>query len=102
MLMEHKCRYLLVILLCICSSIFALGQSKNPTEPASHTVQLVAAPRISNQPEGKSLESAFGFVQEEPLAILLCGLVLFAGATTLRRKRSANREQTPESIETSV
>jgi hypothetical protein len=103
-LIEHKCRiFLLVTLLWICLNLFALGQSKNPTEQVSHPVQLATATRSSDsRPAGVFPESVLVFVQEEPLVLLLIGLALFAGATTLRRKRSGNREQTTGNAETSI
>jgi hypothetical protein len=102
-LMEHKCKLLLVMLLWSCLNLFVLGQSKNPTEQASHPVQLVKAVRSSdNRPAGKAPESVLAFVQEDPIVLLLIGLTLFAAATTLRRKRSSSRERTPGNAETSI
>jgi hypothetical protein len=102
MLMDHKNRLLLVILLCTCFNLFALGQSNTPTERAHNPVHLVQAPKIESQSEWNSLESALGFAHEEPIVLLLCGLALFIGATTIRRKRSSNREQRPRSAGTSA
>ncbi len=102
MLMENKYKYLLVILLCICLSPFVLGQNKSPNEQASGPVQLVKAPKTDNQPDHNSQESLLSFVQEEPIVLLLSGLVLLAGATTLRRIRSGSRKQTASRAETSI
>src|SRR5262245_31869371 len=102
MSMEHKSRLLLIILLCVCLNPFVLGQSSNLSERASHPVPLVKAPTIDSHYSGNSLASMLAYAEQEPIALLLCGLMLFVGATTLRRKRSSNREQTSENIETSL
>ncbi len=102
MLMVHKCRLLFVILLCICLNQMALGLSCSPGEKASTPVQLVKAPITENRSKRVSLESVLNYVQDEPIILLLLGLALFAGAATLRRRRSVKRERSHRSIETSV
>jgi len=101
-LIGHKCRLLLVMLLWFCLNLFALGQSKNPTEQASHPVQLVKAVRSDSRPAGKVPESVLAFVQEDPIVLLVIGLALFAAATTFRRKRSSTRGQATGNAETSI
>ena len=98
MLMEHKCKLLLmiqVVMLCICLDLNALGQNTKAKELGSHSVQLIQAPKIAERREDGSPEIVKALVQEERIVLLLSGLMLFAGATTLRRKRSSDKEQTP-------
>jgi hypothetical protein len=103
MLMERKINYLLVILLCICLSPFVLGQNMSPNEKASHTLQLVKAPKTDSQPDhNSSQDPLLAIVQEEPVVLLLCGLALLAGATVLRRIRSGGRKSASRSVESSI
>lgn len=105
MLKEHKIKLLLVILLCLCLSQLVLGQNNLSGQSAGSVALQTSAAALPNPQEKSSLEALVvfaQFVQEEPLLLMLCGMMLFVGATTLRRIMSRRREQTPKSIKTSA
>lgn len=99
--MEHKSKILLVILLCICLNQLALGRNNPSVEPVSPIAPLIVAAALPS-PTHSSFEALIAFIEEEPILLLLGGLMLFAGATTIRRKRSRSREQAPKSVGTSI
>ncbi len=89
--MDHKVtRVLLVMLLCTGLSQSILGQSKiaNDKSPRG-SIGSPATPHY--QAEEKSLNSILSYVQEEPLQMMVYGLVLFSIATTFRRIKSRSR-----------
>ncbi len=102
MVIERTNKLLVVILVCFCLNLLALGQGSNPHEKTNHPIEVVKAPASESQSSEISIHSLLTFGQEEPIVLLLCGLLLFAAATTIRRKRSAGRKQTSRSLESSV
>ena len=92
--MKHIRSFLLVILLCISLNPVSFGQSNNPAEQQNHSVRVVEAPKTKTLSGKHPLDSLVAFGQEEPIVLLLCGLMLLIAATTLGRKRSGNRNQT--------
>ena len=105
MSMERKFKILFVILLCICLNQLVLGQNNLSSQPVSGVAVSKTAAALPSPSEKSSFEALAAFTQfaqEDPLLLLLCGMMLFAGATTLRRKMSRRREQAPNSINTPV
>lgn len=89
--MGHKvARVLLVMLLSISLSQAILGQSHVDGSPRNSVGSTTPQ---QSQAEEKSLTSISSFVQEEPLEMMVYGLVLFAIATTFRRMKSRSRVQ---------
>lgn len=91
--MGHKvAKVLLVILLCTGLPQFISGQSKIAIDEGRRaSIGSPASPGY--QAEDRSLKSIFSFIQEEPLQMMVYGLVLFAVATTFRRIKSRSRDQ---------
>ncbi len=89
--MGHKAaRVLLVMLLSIGLSLAILGQSQSRVD-GKVSVESPAPPQ--SRAEEKSLTSISSFVREEPLEMMVYGLVMFAIATTFRRMKSRSRVQ---------
>lgn len=81
-------RLLLVLLLCIGMSQFVAAGDGNLTSARS----TVGNNSLSqNQSRESSLGTALKVGSEEPLQMMVSGLILFAIATTFRRFRSRNR-----------
>jgi len=93
-------RIIFVILICVCPSSSQISAAQHrgtstPGEPPNDSANL---PAYSTQPvsiTGSLAESLSAFspsyTKSEPLLLLLCGIAMFAGATTV--KRAAGRKR---------
>src|SRR5262245_1885231 len=77
---------------CLSQGIFATDQPKNDNPPEKPAAKLTAsAPKSVPPQQSLSVSTIFSPTEGEPLLLLLFGLAIFVGATTLKRKKSSAR-----------
>jgi len=93
-------RFIFIILICAClsSSLITAAQHRETFTPGGSPNDSANLPAYSTQPvsiTGSLAESLSAFspsyMKSEPLLLLLCGIAMFAGATTV--KRAAGRKR---------
>ena len=95
MLLKLSKSILPVTFLCLLINQFALSQTAINPEPLAryhHTIKLPPL-QISPYLNAYSIDRMTGYTKEEPLMLLVSGIMVLAIATILRRKLSRYRRQ---------
>src|SRR5262249_4378563 len=81
---------------CMSQAILAVDRPPNDNPPEKTATELTTSaskstPAQKNLSVSSPSSSSFSPIEGEPLLLLLLGLAVFVGATTIKRKRSSMR-----------